>query len=42
MSQEPDLPIQPPSAYETPRIETALTEERLAREVQYGGVSTTQ
>jgi hypothetical protein len=40
MSQAPDFAVQPPAEYETPRVETELSEERLAREVQYGGITT--
>ena len=34
-----DSGVNPPSAYEPPRIEAELTDERLAREVQYAGNS---
>ena len=37
MSQDQNLPVEPPSAYEPPRVETVLSDEQLAREVQYGG-----
>ena len=37
MSEEREVPTSPPSEYEPPRVETGLTDERLAREVQYAG-----
>jgi len=39
MSQEPDRPAKPPREYEPPRVEAVLTDEHLAREVQYAGVT---
>jgi len=41
MSQDRELPVKPPTEYEAPRIETELTDERLGREVQYGGITST-
>jgi hypothetical protein len=39
MSEDRDLPAESPGEYEPPRIEVVLTDERLAREVQYAAVS---
>ena len=39
MEQAPETVVKPPSDYEPPRIEAELTDERLAREVQYAGIS---
>jgi hypothetical protein len=39
MSEDRELPAEPPGEYEPPRIEVVLTDERLAREVQYAGGS---
>jgi hypothetical protein len=36
MSQDRNLPVGPPNAYEPPRVETVLSDEQLEREVQYG------
>jgi hypothetical protein len=37
MEQGRETAVKPPSEYEPPRIEAELTDERLAREVQYAG-----
>jgi hypothetical protein len=37
--REPEVAPRPPTAYEPPRIEAALTDERLAREVHYAGTT---
>ena len=39
MEQERETASKPPSEYQPPRIEAELTDERLAREVQYAGVT---
>jgi hypothetical protein len=39
MSQDGERPVVPPSEYESPRIESEMTEERLSREAQYGGIT---
>jgi hypothetical protein len=39
MEQGRETAVRPPSEYEPPRIEAELTDERLAREVQYAGNS---
>jgi hypothetical protein len=39
MEQGRETAVKPPSEYQPPRVEVELTEERLAREVQYGGIT---
>ena len=39
MEQGRETAVKPPSQYQPPRSEAELTDERLAREVQYAGVS---
>jgi hypothetical protein len=42
MSEDSNPPVEPPSAYEPPRVETVLGDEQLEREVQYAGFNGTQ
>ena len=35
----PELVVAVPEAYETPRVETVVTQEQLARQVHYAGES---
>lgn len=40
MNDKPDLAIPAPNEYAPPRVEAVLTDEQLAREVQYAGTQT--
>ena len=37
MEQSRETPVKPPNEYQPPQIEAELTDEGLAREVQYAG-----